>query len=76
MCIMEIFNFSLNLITAQTVHLKKNVLDRRIEKRNTLFQIYLFHSCFQCIRPRNHNDNFQQDLHMWLRFDMEQGHTR
>ena len=32
--------------------------------------------CFQCIRPRNYSDNFQQDPHMWLRSGMDQVYTR
>ena len=38
--------------------------------------LYLFRSCFQCIRPHNHSDNLQQDQHIWLRSGMEPAHTR
>ena len=36
---------------------------------------YLFHSCFQCIQPCNHSDNFRLDPHMWLRSGMDQVHS-
>ena len=56
-----------------TIHLRLSPNFKEFDIINVV--AYSSDICFQCIRPRNYSDNFQQDPHMWLRSGMDQVHS-